>query len=73
LDRQLADEERTEELTEFLIGPIKTLGLKARVHGGLCSERAAMHRIRNQHTYAHRAAEFETVLECGAGTIHTGA
>jgi spore maturation protein CgeB len=28
-----ADEERTEELTEFLIGPIKTLGLKARVHG----------------------------------------
>jgi spore maturation protein CgeB len=33
--------------------------------------RAAMHRIRKQHTYAHRAAEFERVLECGVGTIHT--
>lgn len=27
------DDERTEELQEFLLGPIKTLGLKARVYG----------------------------------------
>jgi spore maturation protein CgeB len=27
------DDERTEELQEFLLGPVKTLGLKARVYG----------------------------------------
>lgn len=56
------DEERTAELHEFLIEPVRDLGLKARVHGVRypeASEIAAAGRatVLDRHTCAHRVDE----------------